>query len=532
MSLLETIMRIVIRAETREAIAGLKDFDSQVSKTADNASAASSEISQTTNSLSSVSGAANVAKSALAGVGTGLAIGAAIAVVGALTAALVEFITTSKKAEDGAKAFELALAQISQRVSDIKDQLDFEKKFTDLFDKLKGNKDSQTLNDDLANNAKKVKELQKAYQDLTKARQDNLANGNAKNFDEDQRNSFIELKKIEEEINKAKQEGVLISLQQQIATKKEVEDTKGVKDELQKRIAILNETKRILDSLNGKDQPVFKQAAAASPNSLDVQILNAQIQKAAKDAANDPANKDAFEQLGDALKAKLEAVLNPNLKLKINLDDSQDIDIDKERAKIEKAIDKIANKTIKLPSPKVDTKDFDNTVAKIRETLINGIESIAGAIGESFSGGGISTFIKGFANTIGEGLKTVGKILIESAIKLEAVKKAAEALGKASPALAIVAGVAAIAAGTLIESLANKQIGATKFATGGIVTQAQLGIVGEAGPEAIIPISQLGRFVKGIQKNASGQLSGEVRLRGQDLMIALARANKNQSLVS
>ena len=42
------------------------------------------------------------------------------------------------------------------------------------------------------------------------------------------------------------------------------------------------------------------------------------------------------------------------------------------------------------------------------------------------------------------------------------------------------------------------------FANGGIVTQPTAGIVGEAGPEAVIPLSRMNEMVGGITVNVYG----------------------------
>ena len=61
------------------------------------------------------------------------------------------------------------------------------------------------------------------------------------------------------------------------------------------------------------------------------------------------------------------------------------------------------------------------------------------------------------------------------------------------PALGVAAAAVAIA-GTLAAATSGKAAGAAFFADGGIVTRPTLGIVGEAGPEAVIPLSRAGSF--------------------------------------
>ena len=59
--------------------------------------------------------------------------------------------------------------------------------------------------------------------------------------------------------------------------------------------------------------------------------------------------------------------------------------------------------------------------------------------------------------------------------------------------------------------------GIQAFAKGGIVTKPMMGLVGEAGGEAIIPLDRL--------ENMVGPTTGEFTLRGQDLVLALNRAD-------
>jgi|TARA_R100000084_G_scaffold67935_1_gene29768 TP901 family phage tail tape measure protein len=62
--------------------------------------------------------------------------------------------------------------------------------------------------------------------------------------------------------------------------------------------------------------------------------------------------------------------------------------------------------------------------------------------------------------------------------------------------------------------------GLTAFAEGGIVTRPVMGLVGEAGAEAIIPLEKLPHLMNASQGTQKGQFT----LRGQDLVLALERA--------
>ena len=70
--------------------------------------------------------------------------------------------------------------------------------------------------------------------------------------------------------------------------------------------------------------------------------------------------------------------------------------------------------------------------------------------------------------------------------------------------------------------------GITAFAKGGIVNGPMMGLVGEAGSEAIIPLDRL----PGIINQAQGNQTGEFTLRGQDLILALERAGDFRSRIT
>jgi hypothetical protein len=82
---------------------------------------------------------------------------------------------------------------------------------------------------------------------------------------------------------------------------------------------------------------------------------------------------------------------------------------------------------------------------------------------------------------------------------------------------------------------AAANIGVIPFATGGIVTGPTMGLVGEAGPEAIIPLSKLTgmltkTFSAGSMSSGRGSGGGQFVLRGQDLLLATNRAQKASNL--
>jgi len=77
--------------------------------------------------------------------------------------------------------------------------------------------------------------------------------------------------------------------------------------------------------------------------------------------------------------------------------------------------------------------------------------------------------------------------------------------------------------------------GAKAFAAGGIVSTPTLGLVGEypgarSNPEVIAPLDKLKSMI-GDRGAAQVQVGGQFTLKGQDLVVALQRANSNRNRV-
>ena len=101
------------------------------------------------------------------------------------------------------------------------------------------------------------------------------------------------------------------------------------------------------------------------------------------------------------------------------------------------------------------------------------------------------------------------------------------------PIVGAAAGLAAIAVGGAMKGLAQKFMseGVQTFASGGIISGPTLGLMGEyAGarhnPEVVAPLDKLKSM---IGSNGSQNLSGEFVVRGQDLVVALQRAERNRN---
>ena len=74
-----------------------------------------------------------------------------------------------------------------------------------------------------------------------------------------------------------------------------------------------------------------------------------------------------------------------------------------------------------------------------------------------------------------------------------------------------------------------------KFAQGGIVSTPTLGMFGEypgasRNPEVVAPLDKLKNMIGG-SGGGKVQVAGEFRLKGQDLVVALERANTNRNRI-
>jgi len=166
--------------------------------------------------------------------------------------------------------------------------------------------------------------------------------------------------------------------------------------------------------------------------------------------------------------------------------------------------------------------------------LQNLASGIGAALGSAITGGGnlAGKLSKVLLGTIGNMAVQLGKLAIKIGITLEKVKLAFKG---PSGFLAIAAGAALVALGSIFKAGAAK-IGSsggrtTAFANGGIVSGPTMGLVGEypgarQNPEVIAPLNKLQGMIGKSRGGGNINVTGEVRVDGQDLLIAIERANE------
>ena len=159
----------------------------------------------------------------------------------------------------------------------------------------------------------------------------------------------------------------------------------------------------------------------------------------------------------------------------------------------------------------------------------NVVTGMAGAIGSAITTGG--NLMGALGGVIIGGIAQIAENLGKAAIKIGLTMKAIKMAFK-SPATAIAAGIALIAISKVIQSVIPKIASgeATAFANGGIVSGPTMGLVGEypgarQNPEVIAPLNKLQSMI-GANGGGNVNVTGSVRVDGQDLLIAIERANE------
>ena len=176
-------------------------------------------------------------------------------------------------------------------------------------------------------------------------------------------------------------------------------------------------------------------------------------------------------------------------------------------------------------------------------------EGIGAALGNAITGGGNLLGALGgvLLGGIGDIAIQLGKTAIGIGLAMESIK-----MSFSNPFTAIAAGIALIALGTVIKNVVPgivkgkgdgggiKQSGprsgaVAAFANGGIVSGPTLGLMGEyagakSNPEVIAPLDKLKNIIGGGQAQQVN-VGGEFRLNGQDLVVALQRAEKQRGRI-
>ena len=171
-------------------------------------------------------------------------------------------------------------------------------------------------------------------------------------------------------------------------------------------------------------------------------------------------------------------------------------------------------KGFKMESDRVDAlaQSYENFASMLAGSVTNGLMSVFDAMEQG----------KNPLDAIGQMFKNIALSIASAVIQATIF----ESILTAFPELKAI-----FAASGALQSA----FGGKKYATGGIATSPHIGMVGEAGPEAIIPLSKLSgmlntTFSAGAMNGGGGMSGGSFVLRGQDLLVAINRTQKSSFL--
>jgi hypothetical protein len=194
----------------------------------------------------------------------------------------------------------------------------------------------------------------------------------------------------------------------------------------------------------------------------------------------------------------------------------------------------------KMLEMKLMAQEFNVGLTEIFE---GGLQQLATGIGQALgqaiaTGGSLGSKLGSvLLGVLGAVAIQVGQMAIGIGIAIKAIK---EALKSLNPFVAIAAGIALVALGAFFQAKSAKIAdsmgsGPREFAKGGIVSTPTLGLVGEypgarSNPEVIAPLDKLKSMI-GERGASHVQVGGQFTLKGQDLVVALQRANNNRNRV-
>ena len=194
----------------------------------------------------------------------------------------------------------------------------------------------------------------------------------------------------------------------------------------------------------------------------------------------------------------------------------------------------------------LQTTQLDALLLKYNHIMSVG-QMVADTTGQAFTALGDSIVASmGFAST---GFEGFAQIMLQTLVKLGSMILQQIVMNQASAMGAAIAGATQSGAATgpaavfttpafiatAIGGVLSAFAAIPKFAAGGIVSGPTMGLMGEypgakSNPEVIAPLSKLqGMLDQG--NGGGGAMSGEFVLRGQDLVVALARAEKQRNRI-
>lgn len=181
----------------------------------------------------------------------------------------------------------------------------------------------------------------------------------------------------------------------------------------------------------------------------------------------------------------------------------------------------------------IDNPFFEKNKEKIKaledmNTIVNTLQGSFSQLGSAIGGsaGEMLTFVGSVLNAVQAVIPFIGYLMAEQVAHQGVASAAAtEAVAKSFSAHAGIpfAGIAlgASAAAAIISTISA----IPKFAEGGVVTSATLGVFGEAGPEAVMPLDRLEEFLSPRELRVTGQIKSS----GKDLVVIIDNYNRTRN---
>lgn len=320
-------------------------------------------------------------------------------------------------------------------------------------------------------------------------------------------------------------------------------DPSGKDNSLQNEIALLENIKKLRTDLEKTDErPLFKQESdAIDPATL--KLATDKIALAEQEGVKKGLDPALVRTQVDLMNKEFDRLLNPDLHAKINVNLAETGP--GENAELKKFADnegkQLTDYLKKLPPLKphikvepdltLDRKLLDEFNKELSTSVSSGLENLGSSIGTALGKGqnAITAAAHSILGSLGDLIEKLGKSLITYGLVKTGLDQVLKEGFGLPGAAAIAIGVGAVALGALVKAESSNF---HAFAEGGVVTGPTYGLIGEAGPEAIFPLSKLNQFVKGVQSGGSDGFVASTKISGNDLNILIARANKNKNLAS
>lgn len=503
-------IEITATAAVQPGVAGLKQVQSELGKTAIAAQKTDSSLAKMGGGLKSIVGSAASATSAVSGLGAtllsgGIALGVSAIIAGVieLGKAMFDLSEDQKRLNEVLEGAKSAYVKATLEVDKMKDA--FEKARTGvitkeaalkLYNSTIGKTIGQTNDLDIAEKNFIANAENYIKFTLLKAAA-NIALGKAaeKAFN-------AELERIKGPVAPTMKERLLFSRFGGPSKEKLQQDRINV--ELKKK----NEFMEIYNSLMAEAEKFS--FAGIEQAEKEVKVIDKKIAKTKElrkeeEATRIDSRRFKFGDQVEPTRKTGQLVINPDI-----LISPKSIEVSAEAQ--QKVIDAM-NKFF------LNAKIADAINATIENILNDTISTIASGIGEILAGnaGALPSLFDNLIKGIGQQVTELGKYLVKVGLQMLIAKQAIEKLGL-TPQGAILAGIGLQILGSLLKAAATKKMGNTGFASGGTVGQGGFYNVGERGQERIFlpqgtkvqPNNEVNAFGGGnITLVASPQWSGD-----------------------